>query len=113
MATRAPDVELLWWEGCPSTEEALAMLREEMTDLGLDPERIDVREVSTDADVQRERFVGSPTIRVDGRDVQPLPDEPIGLSCRVYRLANGRISPVPDRAEVRQTLTKAMKGGDD
>ncbi|HKH15537.1 MAG TPA: hypothetical protein VKA47_12870 [Solirubrobacterales bacterium] len=113
MAARAPDVELLWWEGCPSTDEALAMLREEMAALGLDPHAIDVREVSTDADAQREEFVGSPTIRVDGRDVQPLAQEPVGLTCRVYRLADGRISPLPDRGEVRQTLRDAMKGGDD
>jgi hypothetical protein len=113
MATRTPSVELLWWEGCPSTDEALAMLREEMDALGLDPEAIGVREVSTDADAQREQFVGSPTIRIDGRDVQPVPDEPIGLSCRVYRLADGRISPLPARQEVRQTLMEAMKGDDD
>jgi hypothetical protein len=109
---RAPRVELLWWEGCPSTDEAFAMLREEMAAVGLDPEAIDMREVSTDADAQREAFIGSPTIRVDGRDVQPLPDEPIGLSCRVYRTGDGRISPLPDRAEVRQTLSDAMKGAD-
>jgi hypothetical protein len=113
MAARTPSVELLWWEGCPSTDEALAMLREEMAALGLDPESIGVREVSTDADARREQFVGSPTIRIDGRDVQPVPDEPIGLSCRVYRLADGRISPLPDRQEVRQTLLEAMKGDDD
>jgi hypothetical protein len=113
MGTRAPRVELLWWEGCPSTDEALAMLREEMTALGLDPEAIDVREVSTDADAEREAFVGSPTFRVDGEDVQPLREEPVGLSCRVYRLADGRISPLPERQEVRQTLLDAMKGGGD
>jgi hypothetical protein len=112
MAARTPSVELLWWEGCPSTDEALAMLREEVTAAGLDAKAIDVRELSTDADAQRERFVGSPTIRVDGRDVQPVRDEPIGLSCRVYRLADGRISPLPDREEVRQTLLDAIKGGD-
>jgi hypothetical protein len=112
MSTRTPRVELLWWEGCPSTDEALAMLREEMGAVGLDASAVDVREVSTDADAQHEGFVGSPTIRIDGRDVQPVPDEPIGLSCRVYRLADGRISPLPDRREVRQTLLDAMKGGD-
>ena len=88
------------------------MLREEMTAAGLDAEAIEVREVSSDVDARREEFVGSPTIRVDGRDLQPVPDEPIGLSCRVYRLADGRISPVPDRQEVRQTLLDAIKGGD-
>jgi hypothetical protein len=110
---REPRVELLWWEGCPSTDEALAMVREEMAALELDPDAIDVREVSTDAEARREEFIGSPTIRVDGRDVQPLPDEPIGLACRLYRTGDGRVSPLPDRTEVRQTLTDAMKGGDD
>jgi len=88
------------------------MLREEMSAVGLDPEEIEVREVSTGADAEREEFIGSPTIRVDGRDVQPVPDEPIGLACRVYRLPDGRISPLPDPAEVRQTLAEAMNGGD-
>ena len=88
------------------------MLREEVTAAGLDAEAIEVREISTDADAEREDFVGSPTIRVDGRDIQPVPDEPIGLSCRVYRLADGRISPLPDREEVRQTLLEAMRGDD-
>jgi len=112
MADRMPRVELLWWEGCPSTDDALAMLREEMAAAGLDAESLRVREVSTDADAEREEFVGSPTIRVDGRDVQPVQGEPIGLSCRVYLLADGRISPLPDRGEVRQTLRDAMRGGD-
>ena len=110
---REPRVELLWWEGCPSTDDALAMLREEMATIGLDPESIDVREVSTGADAEREEFVGSPTIRVDGHDVQPIGDEPLGLACRVYRLPDGRVSPLPDRAEVRQTLGDAMKGTGD
>ena len=88
------------------------MLREEMEGLGLDPAGIEVHEVATEDDAERETFVGSPTIRVDGRDVQPVSDEPIGLSCRVYRLPDGRVSPLPDRAEVRQTLASAMEGGD-
>lgn len=89
------------------------MLREEMAAVGLDPEAIDVREVSSDADAQREEFIGSPTIRVDGRDIQPLPDEPIGLACRIYWAEDGGVSPVPNAAEVRQTLIAAMEGGED
>jgi hypothetical protein len=111
MGKREPRIELLWWEGCPSTDEALAMLREEMGALGLDPAGIEVREVSTEDDAERERFTGSPTIRVDGRDVQPVSDEPVGLSCRVYRTGDGGVSPLPDRAEVRETLVSAMEGG--
>ena len=106
-----PRVELLWWEGCPSWAQALANLREELEALGLDPKAVEVREVGTDEDAEREGFVGSPTIRVDGRDVQPPNDEPVGLTCRVYRLRDGRTSPLPDRADLRETLEKAIEGG--
>ncbi len=79
-----------------------------MSDLGLDPESVEVREVETDDRASREGFVGSPTIRVDGRDVQPPgPDEPVGLTCRIYRLRDGRISPTPDPQDVREALLAA------
>jgi hypothetical protein len=108
-----PTVEFLWWRGCPSSDEALAELREEMAALGLDPDGVWVREVDTDDDAEREEFVGSPTIRVDGRDVQPPNDEPVGLTCRVYRLRDGRISALPDREDVRDRLVAAIEGGAD
>ena len=111
MAINQPSIELLWWEGCPSTDDALAILREEMTALGLDPRSVEVREVATDDDAEREEFVGSPTIRVNGRDLQPPRDEPAGLTCRVYRLRDGRASPLPDRQDVRDTLVMAIEDG--
>jgi hypothetical protein len=104
-----PRVELLFWDGCPSHPQALADLRAAMADAGLDPDTVLVREVDTDGRAERERFVGSPTIRVDGVDVDPPPDdEPAGLACRVYRLPDGRISPVPDPGVVRAALHTAM-----
>ena len=99
-------VELLWWEGCPSTPKALEDLKAALAEEGLDPESVEVREVVSDEQARRERFFGSPTIRIDGRDVQPPDDgEPIGLSCRVYRLRDGRPSPTPDPADVREALS--------
>jgi hypothetical protein len=88
------------------------MLRDEMKAVGLDPELVDVRELHTDADADREEFVGSPTIRVNGRDVQPPRGEPAGLTCRTYRLRDGRISALPDRDDVRETLLNAIEGGE-
>lgn len=109
--SREPTVELLWWSGCPSWEKALAGLRERMAELGLDPDSVEVREVATDEEAEREEFVGSPTIRVDGRDVQDPGGEPAGLTCRIYRTRDGRISPLPDPADVRDTLVEATEGG--
>ena len=108
-----PTVEFLWWEGCPSSDAALSELREEMGALGLDPDSVQVREVRSDADARREEFVGSPTIRVDGRDIQPPGDDPIGLTCRIYRLRDGRVAALPDREDVRAGLVAAMEGDDD
>jgi hypothetical protein len=100
-----PRVEFLWWEGCPSHERALAELRDAMGAAGLDPASVEVRHVATEDDAARERFAGSPTIRVDGRDLQPAGDsEPAGLTCRVYRLRDGRASPTPDPADLRDAL---------
>jgi hypothetical protein len=101
-------VELLYWDGCPSHPDALQALRATMSELGLDPATVEVREVSTDAAAASERFVGSPTIRVDGVDVAPVHDEPHGLTCRVYRTRDGRISPVPDPDDVRAALARSV-----
>ena len=100
-------IELLYWAGCPSHPRALAALREAMVDVALDPNRIFVREVETPSDGRLERFVGSPTIRIDGVDVQPPGEEPVGLTCRVYHCRDGRISPTPDPADLRDALLAA------
>jgi hypothetical protein len=103
-----PTVELLFWEGCPSHPQALADLRAAMAELGLDPDAIAIREVDTDQRAEREGFVGSPTIRVDGVDIQDPGEDPVALTCRVYHRRDGRISPVPDPADVRDALHAAM-----
>jgi hypothetical protein len=110
MNAQRPAIELLWWEGCPSTPEALSGLRAAMTELGLDPDAVEVREITSHEQAERERFAGSPTIRVNGRDVQPPADgEPQGLTCRVYRLRDGQVSATPDPADVREALARAIE----
>jgi hypothetical protein len=112
VASAAPTIEFLWWRECPSWEEALAELREAARSAGLDPAEIVMREVETDADAERERFFGSPTIRIDGEDLQPPPpDEPLGLTCRIYTLRDGRVSPTPDPADVEAALQQAIQKG--
>ena len=53
------------------------------------------------------RFLGSPTILVDGEDVAPPSDEPVGLNCRVYRRRDGRVSPTPDPNDLHDALQRA------
>ncbi len=79
-----------------------------MQEAGLDPDGLEVREVETEAQAREEGFLGSPTIFIDGRDAQPPGDEPGGLTCRVYRLRDGRFSPTPDPADLRDAILQAM-----
>ena len=53
--------------------------------------------------------MGSPTIRIGGVEVAPEPDEPAGLTCRVYRLRDGRVSPTPDPQDIREAIREAMR----
>jgi len=101
----ARKVELLWWDGCPSFEEAVELVRSAMAEAGLDADSLSVVEIGDQDDADREGFVGSPTIRVDGRDFQPPGEsEPVGLNCRVYHLRDGRVSPLPDPEDLREAL---------
>lgn len=87
----------------------MSELRDEMGELGLDPGSVAVREVETGERADAEQFVGSPTIRVGGHDIQDPGDIPAGLTCRVYRLRDGRISALPDPADIREALERAIE----
>jgi hypothetical protein len=97
-------VEFLYWEGCPSHPEARELLEEVLQARGADV-AVNVREVRTQEEARELAFPGSPTIRVDGRDVDPAGAEELpSLSCRIYRLPNGRVSPVPTREQIEEAL---------
>jgi hypothetical protein len=106
-----PKIEFLWWRDCPSWDRALEMLREIAAEEGLDPDSIEVVEIETEQDAERTGFPGSPTIRIDAEDFQaPGAEAPLGLTCRVYRLRDGRASPLPDPDDLRDALRKARDG---
>jgi hypothetical protein len=99
-------VELLWWEGCPSYPDTLADLRRVLSDEGVEAD-VDLVEVESDEQARAERFPGSPTVRLDGVDAIPPADtEPFSLTCRVYRLRDGRISATPDPEDLRDAVRR-------
>jgi hypothetical protein len=101
----APHIELLFWEGCPSYPEARQLVEEVLSELGIDA-ALELREVRTEAEAEAERFPGSPTIRVDGTDVDAAgAAERPALTCRIYRRPDGQASPVPTRDQIKEALT--------
>lgn len=98
-------IEFFFFAGCPSHGPALERLNGVLDSLAL-PRGVVVREVTTEEQARELGFIGSPTIRVDGEDIDPpgLEGEPPGLSCRIYRLEDGRISPLPSESMIRRAI---------
>lgn len=81
-------VELLYFNDCPSWQTALDNLRAALSGLGLPPE-VRLTRVETDAQAVEQRFIGSPTLRVNGVDLFPTGGEDYALGCRVYATSEG------------------------
>jgi hypothetical protein len=97
-------VELLYWDGCPSHPEALDLLQDVLVELGVEA-TVELHEVLSDDEAHELRFPGSPTIRVDGRDVDAAgADARPALTCRIYHLADGRVSPIPSREQLKEAF---------
>lgn len=107
-------VEFLYFEDCPSHSEALARLRRALEAEGL-PVEVEVVRVGSQEAAEHHGFPGSPTIRIDGEDLQPEGGSgPPALTCRTYRTREGRLSPLPTEAMVREFVAsraRKTKGG--
>jgi hypothetical protein len=90
-------VEVLYFDGCPGHEALLPRLRELLATLGATHD-IELRRVESAEAAQRERFLGSPTVRVDGRDIDPTAADrtDFGLKCRLYATDKGLRGTPPD-----------------
>ena len=88
--------------GCPSHEQLLATVEQLADQNGAD---LQLRRVETSEAAESQRFLGSPTVRVNGRDVDPTAAErtDFGLKCRLYRF-DGRASPLPPEDWIRAAL---------
>lgn len=99
-------VELLWFADCANHEAARALLEEVIAELA---PRTPIHDVdATDLAVaERLRFPGSPTIRVDGQDVDPAYVDPGDYTprCRLYRTAAG-IRGLPERKWLEEALRR-------
>lgn len=78
-------VRVIYFEGCPNHEPVMAMVREVASETGTPIELCEVK-VASDADARRERMLGSPTVQVDGVDIDPGAQgrDDFAMSCRVF-----------------------------
>ena len=101
-------LELLYFDGCPNHEALLPHLEELLrcAEITLD---IRLRRIADHRAAERERFLGSPTVRVDGRDVEPGAEErdDFGRKCRLYRTQAGLRGAPPDEW-ILDALTRTL-----
>jgi hypothetical protein len=99
-----PQIEVLTFPDCPNAQTALALVERIVSELDLEASirRIDVTDLEQ---AQAHRFFGSPTIRVNGRDIEPGAHERTGytLACRIYA-ATADVQGEPDERWLRQAL---------
>jgi hypothetical protein len=82
-------IEILYFDGCPTYRTAEATLRGVLAERGIEA-GVELVAVDTDEEAQRLRFPGSPTIRVDDRDLFPVADRAgYALGCRMYATPEG------------------------
>jgi hypothetical protein len=94
-------VELLYADGDPAAMPARQNLVEVLTEDAFETP-IQMVAVATDDDAALLAMHGSPSIRIDGEDIDPERAGPIGLRARDY--GDG---PVPDKALIRRAVQRA------
>jgi hypothetical protein len=68
---------------------------------------IEIVKVENDEQAKRLEFIGSPTIIVNGHDIDQPTNPYYAVTCRAYILEDGRISPLPSEAMIRRALREA------
>lgn len=108
-AGRAVRIELLYFAGCPGYAELRERLLRLLERASVDAEIVE-RRIDSERAARRERFLGSPTLRIDGSDVEADASDrqDYGLKCRLYETAHGLQRTPPDAwiaATIRAALT--------
>ncbi len=108
---RRPVIEVLYVQDCPHYPGTLALVERVRAELGVDAE-LRTSLIIDQAAADQALFAGSPTVRVDGRDVEPgsEPATEYIVACRLYRLEH-RFAGQPEERWVREALLEAAGPG--
>lgn len=100
-------IRFLYFEGCPNSEPALKLLKEVLSERNIKDD-IDIVKIESEEDAYRYKFLGSPSIHINGEDIEKerRNDEPL-YGCRVYKV-NGRNSGVPPKEMISKAIDEAL-----
>ena len=97
-------IEILFFEGCPNFPPTVSRVRGVLNELGVEWE-IDEVEISGPEMARKIGFLGSPSVRVNGVDIEPGARgcEQIGFGCRTY-VESGKREGIPSVELIRAAL---------
>lgn len=102
-------IEFLYFDGCPNHETALTNLKEVLSEADIEDE-IEIINVEEPKDAIRYRFLGSPSIRINDRDLEVKEDESTEYSLRCRRYKNGDvIDGFPSKELIEATLPTTQR----
>jgi hypothetical protein len=103
-------IEVLYFDGCPNHKPAVERIQELLREEGISTEVLEVN-VRDAATAQKRGFLGSPSIRVNGLDVElaARSARDFGMMCRTY-LVNGRREGLPSREMLREAIHEGKSG---
>lgn len=104
------DIEVLYFDGCPNHRPVVERIQEVLKEVGLSATISEVN-VADPSVAQRIGFLGSPSVRVNGLDIEPAARSArdYGMMCRTYAM-NGRREGLPSREVLRQAILEAQSG---
>jgi len=78
-------IDILYFDGCPNHAPTVARVQQVLADLALQAEVQHIA-VASNEDAIQQCFLGSPTVRVNGVDIDPGAHDwtEYSLSCRIY-----------------------------
>jgi hypothetical protein len=101
-------IELLYFDGCPTYKPTHQALKQVLLEEGIDAQ-MQLLAVNTNEEAQRMQFPGSPTIRINGRDLFPADQrQDWGLGCRMYTTPEGLYG-TPTKMMLREALLRQCR----
>lgn len=99
-------IQILYFPDCPIYKELEKLIKEVVQELGVDAD-LELINIRTKEDAEKYHFTGSPGLRINGEDIDPLTkNAPVVLkSCKIYRTEEG-MKMIPTKKMIKEVLEK-------
>ncbi len=102
-------IELLYFDSCHMYRETKKILEEILREKNME-QKIEMIRVNSDEEAKLLKFLGSPTVRINGKDIDPMAEgmKDFGMKCRIYMI-NGKIYEGPTKELIMKAMEEVAK----